>query len=57
MAETDRSPKKGPLSGLQVLESGHFIPAPFCTRILGDLGAEVIKVENPDKGESHTRKN
>jgi crotonobetainyl-CoA:carnitine CoA-transferase CaiB-like acyl-CoA transferase len=51
MAETDQSPKKGPLSGLRVLELGHFIAAPFCTRILGDLGAEIIKVENPGKGD------
>ena len=51
MTETNQSPKKGPLSGLRVLELGHFIAAPFCTRILGDLGAEIIKVENPGKGD------
>ena len=34
-----------------MLELGHFIAAPFCTRILGDLGAEIIKVENPGKGD------
>jgi formyl-CoA transferase len=37
----------GPLVGLKVLEIGHYIAAPFCTRILADLGAEVIKVEPP----------
>ncbi len=36
-----------PLAGLKVLELGHYIAAPFCTRILADLGAEVIKVEPP----------
>jgi crotonobetainyl-CoA:carnitine CoA-transferase CaiB-like acyl-CoA transferase len=34
-----------PLSGLRVLEIGHFIAAPFATRVLGDLGADIIKIE------------
>ncbi|WP_301588815.1 CaiB/BaiF CoA transferase family protein [Sabulicella glaciei] len=36
-----------PLEGLKVVELGHYIAAPFCTRLLADLGAEVIKVEPP----------
>ena len=39
--------RQGPLTGLKVIELGHYIAAPFCTRILADLGAEVIKVEPP----------
>jgi crotonobetainyl-CoA:carnitine CoA-transferase CaiB-like acyl-CoA transferase len=35
------------LNGLRVLEIGHFVAAPFATRLLGDLGADVIKVEPP----------
>ncbi len=38
---------ESPLLGLRVLEIGHYIAAPFCTRILADLGAEVIKIEPP----------
>ncbi len=41
-------PKRtGPLVGLKVVEIGHYIAAPFCTRIIADLGAEVIKIEPP----------
>jgi len=37
----------GPLCGLRVVEFGHFIAAPFATRVLGDLGAEIVKIESP----------
>ncbi len=40
-------PNLGPLDGVRVLELGHFIAAPFCTRLLGDLGAEIVKIEPP----------
>jgi crotonobetainyl-CoA:carnitine CoA-transferase CaiB-like acyl-CoA transferase len=41
-----------PLSGLVVIEIGHSIAAPYAGMILGELGAEVIKVENPHAGDA-----
>jgi crotonobetainyl-CoA:carnitine CoA-transferase CaiB-like acyl-CoA transferase len=40
-----------PLSGLTVIEIGHSVAAPYAGMILGELGAEVIKVENPKVGD------
>jgi crotonobetainyl-CoA:carnitine CoA-transferase CaiB-like acyl-CoA transferase len=41
-----------PLSGLVVIEIGHSVAAPYAGMILGELGAEVIKVENPRGGDA-----
>ena len=41
-----------PLEGLRVLDLSEGIAAPFCAKLLGDLGADVVKVERPDGGDS-----
>jgi crotonobetainyl-CoA:carnitine CoA-transferase CaiB-like acyl-CoA transferase len=41
-----------PLSGIVVIEIGHSVAAPYAGMILGELGAEVIKVENPRGGDA-----
>lgn len=42
---------RGPLEGLRVIELGSLIAGPFCGQLLGDFGAEVIKVETPKAGD------
>ena len=41
----------GALAGIKVLELGTLIAGPFCARMLGEFGADVIKVEAPDGGD------
>jgi succinyl-CoA---D-citramalate CoA-transferase len=41
----------GPLADLRVIEMGTLIAGPFCGQILGDFGAEVIKIEDPKVGD------
>jgi len=48
MTTTERT---GPLIGLRVLELGNFIAGPFAGQLLGDYGADVIKIEPPGEGD------
>ncbi|MQA16811.1 MAG: CoA transferase [Pseudonocardiaceae bacterium] len=40
-----------PLSGIRVVETGSLIAGPFCGQLLGDFGADVIKMEDPEHGD------
>ena len=56
MTTTERStnaPKdaRGALEGLKVLDASRLLPAALCTQLLGDLGADILKVEEPGRGD------
>ena len=41
------------LKGMRVVDFSHFVAGPFCSMILGDMGADVIKIESPGKGDEY----
>jgi formyl-CoA transferase len=48
---TDHPSARGPLADLRVVEMGQLIAGPFCGQLMGDMGAEVIKLEPPGEGD------
>ncbi|MDP8222423.1 MAG: CaiB/BaiF CoA-transferase family protein [Candidatus Lernaella stagnicola] len=46
MPQTNR-----PLEGVKILDLSRLLPGPFCTQLLADLGADIVKVESPDGGD------
>lgn len=51
MAQNSGKPNTGALKGLRVVELGQLLAGPFCGQLLGDMGADVIKVEPPGAGD------
>ncbi|WP_296578164.1 CoA transferase [Phreatobacter sp.] len=51
MTASTETPATGPLSDIKVVELGSFIAGPYCGQLLADMGADVVKFEDPGKGD------
>ena len=51
IASIDKTPQAGPLAGVRVVAVEHSVAGPLCTRILAELGADVLKVERASRGD------